>query len=358
MDRETALRELCGGSPELQQQAARHLGRWTDDVVLEALIGALKSPHRGIRQAAMDTLLEVGDGRTMRLAIPLLRSSVPAVRNTARVLLQRLAKADPESLAELSRDPDLRMRIFAANIMGESSDHEFAAPLLELLEDADENVRDAAVVGLGRLGAPEGVHRLEQAASQGTSWTRFSAVDALGHIRSQESAHALLRIFAEAPVEFVEPVMEALARQGFLESIGPIVQKLRGSRATQGVVVRALAEFPAGEVATRVAPYDRPRLADAILQVLGENSLTPDHSAAVLDLLGELGVRVECGIFVRLLSSAHLRVQQAAVRAASRLRLSETLPLLRQLAGQGNPLLEGDLQSAFAAFGEPRKERT
>ena len=52
MDRETALRELSKGNPDLQRRAARVLGRWGDDQVLAALISALQSPHRGIRWSA------------------------------------------------------------------------------------------------------------------------------------------------------------------------------------------------------------------------------------------------------------------------------------------------------------------
>ena len=89
MDRETALRELSQGNPDLQRRAARVLGRWDDDQVLAALIAALQSPHRGIREAAADTLLEIGDGRAVRHLLPLLRNSPPAIRNAARLILQR-----------------------------------------------------------------------------------------------------------------------------------------------------------------------------------------------------------------------------------------------------------------------------
>src|SRR5262245_20142351 len=142
MDRETALRELNAGSPDLQRHAARVLGRWADDEVLDALVGALQSPHRAIRDAATDTLIETGDSRAVQRLLPLLKSGSPAVRNSARALLQRLSKAAPELLVDLARDPDVRMRIFAANIMAESGDHEMAFPLLDLLDDADDNVRD------------------------------------------------------------------------------------------------------------------------------------------------------------------------------------------------------------------------
>src|SRR5262249_6530509 len=145
MDRETALRELSKGTPEVQHRAARVLGRWSDDQVLAALVEALQSPHRGIREAARDTLRDIGDARALRLPRPLLRSGQPGIRNSARHLLQQLAKAAPELIDDLARDPDERMRIFAANIMSETGDHDFSAPLLRLLDDPQENVRDAAI---------------------------------------------------------------------------------------------------------------------------------------------------------------------------------------------------------------------
>jgi len=93
MDRETALRELSEGTPNLQQRAARALGQWSDDQVLAALVDAFQSPHSGISEAAGGTLLEIGGARTVLLLLPLLRSPQPAIRDSARLLLQQLAKA-------------------------------------------------------------------------------------------------------------------------------------------------------------------------------------------------------------------------------------------------------------------------
>jgi len=357
MNRETALRELNQGNPDLQRLAARVLGRWTDDQVLQALIGALQSPHRGIREAATDTLLEIGDARTIRLLVPLLRSSVPAVRNSARLLLQRLAKAAPEVLVDLSRDPDVRMRIFAANIMTESGDHELASPLIELLGDPDENVRDAAIVGLGRLGAPEAVSRLEEFASEGGSWTRFSAIDALSQIPAAEAVRALVRLLTNSPAELQEPVVEALGRQGSPESILPLLQKFIESPSLETVIVPALVVFPAVEVARRMAAADRPTLAAAISERLHRNGLSPEATVGSLELLGELGAPVDSSVFIRCLASPQRKIQQAAVRAAARLRLSEALPLLRQMQSQRDPWLAEDIQAAIAAIGNPGKER-
>jgi HEAT repeat protein len=325
--------------------------------VLSALIGALESPHRALREAATDTLLEIGDARTVRLLLPLLRRSVPAVRNSARLLLQGLAKAAPEILIDLSRDSDVRMRIFAANIMTESGDHDLAEPLLDLLNDADENVRDAAVVGLGRLGAPEAIHRLEAFAMDGGSWTRFSAIDALSQIPSSEATRALARLLMTVPAELQEPVVEALGRQGAPEAVPSLLQKLFETPSLGAAIVPVLALIPASEIVDRLSQVDRPYLAAAISERLLENGQSPEMTAGSLELLGELGVAVAGSIFIRWLASPQRRIQQAAIRAVHRLGLAELLPMLRQLQSQGDPLLAGDIQAAIDGIALSGKER-
>ena len=356
MDRETALRELSQGNPDLQRRAARVLGRWDDDQVLAALIAALQSPHRGIREAAADTLLEIGDGRAVRHLLPLLRNSPPAIRNAARLILQRLVKAAPEIVVELSRDPDVRMRIFAADIMTESGDHELAEPLLSLLDDEDENVRDAAVVGLGRLGAPEAIARLEEVASAGSSWTRFSAIDALSQIPSPDSVQALIRLLSRVPEDLVEPVVEALGRRRSADAVAPLLEKLRQAPSLAPVVAVAVVTMPAADVAARTPPERRAELAAAVAATLEANGLAPEITAAALDLLATLGAPVTGVSFVRLLASSSRKIQLAAVRAAARLGLRDTVPLLRQLQAQGDPVLRDDVRAALDVLGQPRKE--
>jgi HEAT repeat protein len=357
MDRETALRELNFGNPDLQRQAARMLGRWADDQVLSALIAALQSPHRGIREAASDTLLEIGDARTVRLLVPLLKSSVPAVRNAARLVLQRLAKAAPETVVELSRDPDVRMRIFAADIMTESGDHDLAEPLVAMLDDSDENVRDAAIVGLGRLGAPEAIGRLEEFASEGNPWTRFSAVDALSQIPSPDAVRSLIRVLSRATGELVEPVVEALGRQASPDALLPLIEKLVQQPALNRSIVPVLALFPSENIAARTPEADRPAVSAAVVSRLSENSLSPESTVGCLDLLGALGVRVDVSVFVRLLASPVRSVLTAAIHAVVRLNLRDAAPLLRQLQSQRDPLLADDVRAALESFDRSGKEQ-
>src|SRR5262249_45072081 len=151
------LRTLSDGDTQSRRVAVRALGQWNDPETLHAIVGALTDHSRDVQEAASDTLLEVGDSRAVQLLVPLLRSDSPSGRNFARLVLERLGKADPQLIIGLSHDPDPRMRIFCANILGGMCDHDFAPALHHLLKDSDVNVRDAAIVALGRLGASESV---------------------------------------------------------------------------------------------------------------------------------------------------------------------------------------------------------
>lgn len=355
MDRETALRDLRQGTPEGQTRAARILGRWSDDQVLAALVETLHSPHRGIREAAIDTLIEIGDSRAVRLLVPVLHSSVPAVRNAARLLLQRLSKAAPELLTELAGDSDVRMRIFAADIMSESGDHEFAAPLLRLLEDPHENVSSAAIAGLGRLGASEAVPALEKLASEGSPWMRFGAIDSLAQIPTPEAQRALVRLLDRVPADFGEAVVESIARHGSPEAIAPLVRTLAERPGLRSAIVGALIGPFSSHVIRRLVDRDRAFVAQAVGQALSEDGARPERVIEGLALLADLGCDVAAPI-LRHLSSQDSGVRDAAVGAALRLRIPDATPALERLLPSCPESLAARIRAALPGMIAGRKE--
>ncbi len=214
MERQTVLERAVQGDPQSRALALRELRRWNGSDILQVLVGALRDEERLVREAAVGTLIEIGDREAVPLLVPLLAGDAPAARNAARTVLERLGRVDPEALRDLSRNPDARMRIFAANIIGATGDQDHAPRLLELLADPDTNVQDAAVVALGNLAAPEAVGPLSGLALRGPSWLRFSAIDALGRIARPEAVEALRRLLGAVEDDFKGPVQEALAGAG------------------------------------------------------------------------------------------------------------------------------------------------
>jgi HEAT repeat protein len=254
MDRPEALTALRTGGPDARLRAAAALRSWNDSETQGALVQALSDADPAVRTLAAETLMEVGDGASISALVPLLKSEAPAVRNGARRVLERLGRIDPGALIRLSKDEDVRMRIFAANIMGGTGDHDLAPRLVDMLDEPDPNVVDAALAALGRLGAPESVAAVARLAGSGEIWLRFSAVDALSRMPGAEAAGALLALLDRTDAEFLEPLVDAVGRQADPQAVPPLLRLLAARpdlappilAALAGPLAQALRAFPPG----------------------------------------------------------------------------------------------------------------
>lgn len=289
MNLNDALDLLKTGDPGSRRMAARELRKWNAPEVQDALAHALGDPDRPVREAAARTLMEIGDASTIRRLIPPLREGSPAVRNGARRILEQLCRIEPRALRDLSCDRDDRIRVFAANIMGGTGDHEFAAPLIGLLSDPDPNVVEAAMAALGQLGAREAVGNLALVARSAEPWLRFSAIDALGRIPDPAATRALLDLLTAVETEFLEPVVEALGRQGNADSVLPLVDLIGSRSEARAAVLRTLL----GPLAPQVASLGRDSrlqpLARAAAEALGRNELPPRLATTTAVLLAGIG---------------------------------------------------------------------
>jgi HEAT repeat protein len=289
MDLRDALDILKTGDPGSRLLAARELRRWNGAEARAALAEALGDPAREVRDAASRTLMEIGDASTVRLIVPLLRSGTPAVRNGARQVLERLCRIEPRALIDLAGDPDVRMRVFAANIMGGTGDHDFVAGLVAMLDDSEPNVVEAATAALGQLGSREAVEDLARIAGSAEPWLRFSAIDALGKIPDPSAARVLLDLVPGSPEDFLEPIIDALGRQGSGSSVIPLVGLIESKPALRSAVLKTLL----GPLAAQVASLGRdPRLqplARAAAAALDRNELPSRIASTTAVLLAGIG---------------------------------------------------------------------
>jgi hypothetical protein len=203
--------------------------------------------------------------------------------------MEQVCRIEPRALVDLVADPDPRMRVFAANIMGGTGDHDFVPSLLGLLRDAEPNVVEAALAALGQLGSREAVSSLRDFATGADAWLRFSAVDALGRIPDRSAAEALLGLLPTAEPDFIEPLVDALGRQGFPASVLPLAGLLESRPELQPVLLRTLL----GPLAPHVAALGRhPRLQPVVRaaeDALGRNELPARLASTALVLLA--GIR-------------------------------------------------------------------
>jgi len=85
---------------------------------------------------------------------------------------------------ELQSD-DKRVRIAAADALGNIGDQQAFDPLAQLLFDKDQDVRFATTVALGKLGGSRSIKALEDACKDKNCFVRMAAEEAL--IRLKES---------------------------------------------------------------------------------------------------------------------------------------------------------------------------
>jgi HEAT repeat protein len=289
MDRSDALNDLKSGDPATRARAARELRAWNDPGLQRALVEALGDASRDVRDAAARTLIEIGDGAAVPPLVELLRSGAPAARNGARQVLEQLCRIEPQALSGLSRDDDARMRLFAANIMGGTGDHDWVPRLMELLGDLEPNVIDASMRALGQLGPREAVASLRVIACHADSWLRFSAIDALGGIPDPLAVRALLELLPSVEPDFLEPLIDALGRQGSVEAVLPLAGMVESRAPLQPALLRVLL----GPLAPHVASLGRdPRLAPlarVAAEAMGQNKLPARLATTTPVLLAAIG---------------------------------------------------------------------
>jgi HEAT repeat protein len=334
LDRGGALREILSSESAARERAARALARWADAEVVRALASAVADAHPEVREAAASSLLAVGGPDAVDHLVPLVRSDSPSVRNHACRLLEHLGRAEPEALLRLSKDPDPRMRLFAANIMAGTGDHEFAARLIDLLGDADLNVQDAAVTGLGRMRATSAVAALTGRLRESDPWARFSTIDALGRIGTPEALRALLAAAADAEVEMRVAFVEAISATGLPQAASGLLDLL-SRRLDLGPIV-------ARELLGPLAP------------ALRQPSL---HSPGLVALLTDGLLRAAPAEVLRSLESPAIPIRAAAIEAARARWLMDAIPALCRLRSDAESGIRLAAGAALNAFEQGRKER-
>ena len=161
--------------------AASALARVQDPSIVDALIAALKDQNEDVRCAAASSLGRIGDARAIGPLVLALKDSETNVRKNAGGALTVIDAKWAESEAARKQAPELRtslssadwfVRNAAASILkqlgenqvqtGDQPDAEMATParrrqqvvlaaFLDMLQDADEDLRLAAAHSLGRI---------------------------------------------------------------------------------------------------------------------------------------------------------------------------------------------------------------
>ena len=179
-------------SPAVRGSLARALCAVTEGDVPEAVFSCLDDPHHEVRRGAAVGLLRNG--------------GIDGVVAAGTRLKEQLASRNPED------------RRFGAETLGEARIPGFYRPLLQLIEDEDGGVRQAAVRAAGRIGNPRLVPAIVPLVSD-------SAL--------REAAAAALVEFQDAALPELRKALEESDRDPpTLERLVRVVARIGGSAAT------------------------------------------------------------------------------------------------------------------------------
>lgn len=212
--------ELSG----VRWKAAEALSRIGAPAV-EALIGALQHHDDDVRWKAAIALGEIGDPRAIEPLIRLLCDEDRFVKSRAAHALGMIGEAAVDPLIRALREGDGNLRWGAAIALGKIRDTRAIEPLINALADKYENVRAESAKSIAAFGKPAMAPLLNFLKYSGGS-TRLEVVTALGELKDTDAIQPLMQMLENADDEERKAIADALDAI-LIPSIEPLVRMLR-----------------------------------------------------------------------------------------------------------------------------------
>jgi HEAT repeat protein len=208
-------------------KAAESLSRIGPPAV-DALIGALQHSDDDVRWKAAIALGEIGDQRAIEPLTGLLRDDDRFVKSRAAAALGMIGEPAVPPLISALREGDGNLRWGAAIALGKIRDPRAIEPLIRALTDKYENVRAEAATSLAAMGkdALEPLLRFLQYSDKSL---RIDVVPALGELQDTDAIHPLIQMLENADDEERRAIADALDAI-LIPSVEPRVQKLRNGK--------------------------------------------------------------------------------------------------------------------------------
>ncbi len=178
---EVLTRALGAPDATVRERAAQALGALGDARAVGFLLDHIRDKAAAVRHGTVTALGKLGDQRAAAPLIRALADDDAELRARATQALSRLGESAVEPLVVATSDGEWKTRMHAAMALGELDDERAVAPLIQLLGDYQEQVRDSAIDALSRLGEAA-VQPLVLALGQWGVTDGAAAAKALAHL--------------------------------------------------------------------------------------------------------------------------------------------------------------------------------
>jgi HEAT repeat protein len=242
------------------------------------LIPLLQSSDDDLKAGVADALGKIGSKTAIPALLPLLKQSAE-VRKAAIggiALIADISGETPLIDALIHTHDDDEAREQAAVGLGKIATPEAIDALITALSDLDIRIQDAAVSGLARAGIPA-IGKLDNLMKSPQVELRFRAAQTLARISLPESNATLIRALADKDNQVAREAVQALGFQGNVGAVAPLVASL-GQPRLGADAANALA---------RIGDAARP----ALIHTLGSgNSIAAFFAAQSLSAQGAYAV--------------------------------------------------------------------
>lgn len=353
------------------------LGILRDGRALPALTLAAEEGPVPLKTAALTSLGLLGKPEAVALLVKHLGSDEPSVQSAAQQALILIAPNALSAVVEVLQEAggDERYRVTMVKCVTHSRAPAAAATIVELLGDPNEDVRRECATGLGVIGgeaardalmltalrdeaasvraaAARGLRTMRDPAALGSLVAALEdddeavlqeVIPALGVIRRQEAADALVAKLEVVPAELRPAIVRALIGTG-LESAGPVLLSVAGNPQdpARAIAVRGLGALRVQEavglltglIDSRSAPLVEgsiislgqigdPRGVQALTKALRTGP--PQYRALAAGSLGFLGDRTAIKPLIEAFKTGATPVRIDAANALVRLAEPEAL---------------------------------
>jgi HEAT repeat protein len=242
LDRERALaKQLTQPEEAVRLKAARALSEEETLDTAQPLVDALGDDSWRVRRLAVEGLGRHAGQDTIKEILRTLRDEHHnlSVLNSALQVLSFSGIDVLEPLIECLNQEDEDLRIYAAQALGEQRDPRAIQPLMRALEDDNANVKYHAIEALGIMSASEAVDRLAAIVESNDFYLAFPALDALVKIGDSSVAPRLVPLLEDEILR--APAVEALGQLGDEDVVVPLVSSLNKPGAPARVISISLA---------------------------------------------------------------------------------------------------------------------
>lgn len=322
---------------------------------LGALRKGLRDSDAEVRKATALALATFHDSEAIADLRPLLEDD--ATRNAA---LRALAAAgDTDSIepliAILSSDvlPTGELIATIENV-AEVADPRLIMPIIELLNDAEDGVRQAAAIALGQMGHTAAFHPLVEVANdEEDEMLAQAAIVSLGRLKDERAIPVLFEFVTDG----ADDETRILGLEALLEVGAPITELLAA------ILEEDPSEWMRQAAAHALGKSGDPRAFDLLLAALGDASdMVQGAAATALADLGDTRAVEPLGEFVGvvkgglrgLMGHQNVAARIEALQALLKFNDPRALPIIESWYKHGNAEMKFEAASALAQLGDER----